>query len=291
MSARLFDYGAVSISMDIPIHPGTDLADLLPLCDELYESRDLDACALKEVDALLERIAAAVEHPHGWRVPETYTIVFLEQLAEPLRGQELLAWPPLAKLLVGEQSPRPFSAQQTADVLEHAHSYFDDDLVVVDWNSALVLEPTGNREICDILELATSQLLELRYYDGLLDKELARIYDRLERAGRELALFRSPYMKVAREAERRIVELTEFTERVDNSLKIIGDFYLARVYDGAVRRFRIGGWRASIDGKQALIAQAYGLIRAEIDARRSTVLELVVIILILTEIVLAFFRR
>jgi hypothetical protein len=90
---------------------------------------------------------------------------------------------------------------------------------------------------------------------------------------------------------RRIVELTEFTERVDNALKIIGDFYLARVYEGAVRRFRINNWRASIDGKQALVAQAYELIKGEMEARRSTFLELVVIALIFAEVALAIFRR
>src|ERR1019366_2372171 len=86
---------------------------------------------------------------------------------------------------------------------------------------------------------------------------------------------------------RRLVELSEFAERVDNTLKVIGDFYLARVYESAVRRFRIRAWQASIDAKQALLAQAYSLIRGQIDARRTTLLELVVIVLIVVEVLLA----
>jgi uncharacterized Rmd1/YagE family protein len=54
-----------------------------------------------------------------------------------------------------------------------------------------------------------------------------------------------------------------------------------------VRRFRIRSWQASIDAKQALLAQAHTLIRSEIDARRTTLLELVVIVLIVLEVLLA----
>jgi uncharacterized Rmd1/YagE family protein len=89
----------------------------------------------------------------------------------------------------------------------------------------------------------------------------------------------------------RYVEQSEFAERVDNALKVIGDFYLARVYRSAVRRFHIAEWRNSVSGKQRLLAQAYEIVRGEIESHRSTVLELVVIVLILLELVTAIFRH
>src|SRR6202012_3685722 len=106
------------------------------------------------------------------------------------------------------------------DVLKHAHSYFDDDLVVVDWNCAFVLEPSGSQDIPDILELASSQLLELRYYDELFDVELARVYRELDRAhgAHFFEVVRSPWVDIGRRAVRRLVELSEFAERVDNTL-------------------------------------------------------------------------
>ena len=42
-----------------------------------------------------------------------------------------------------------------------------------------------------------------------------------------------------------------------------------------------GSWQASVDGKQALVAQAYNLLKGEVDIRRSTLLEVVVIVLTL----------
>jgi hypothetical protein len=304
VSARLYDYGAVSISIEIAIDRGTDLASLIPICDEIYESPLVDAFARAEADAIATRVGVCIQGAHDWRGSETYTVIFLESIergegragstserATNVTADELLAWPPLAKLVVGERDPRALSAAQSNDVLKHAHSYFEDDLVLIDWNSALVLEPSGSRDIPDILEFATSQLLELRYYDQTFDRELARIYDHLAVAQKSAGLFSNRYRRVAREAQRRLMELTEFTERVDNALKIIGDFYLARVYESAVRRFRIRDWQASSEKKEALLRDAHALIRGEIEARRSTLLELVVILLIFAELATALIRR
>jgi hypothetical protein len=288
LTARLFDYGAISILFDWPIPPGSSLDDLLPLCDEIYESSVLEDLARKEVLALVARLHGAVEATHSWKGVETYTVVFVRSLLGNPGRDRITDSPVVAKLLLGEAGPKNLSLDARRDVLKHAHSYFEDDLAIIDWNSAFVLEPSGSRDIPDILEFATSQLLELRYYDGLLDLELARIYDDFDVARRRRrALFRSPYERLARVVLRRLVELTEFTERVDNALKVVGDFYLARVYQSAVRRFRIGNWQASVDGKQALVAQAYNLLKGEVDIRRSTLLEIVVIVLILLELVTA----
>ena len=87
---------------------------------------------------------------------------------------------------------------------------------------------------------------------------------------------------------RQLLEVTEFTERVENSLKVIGDFYLARVYRAAVRRFRVTAWQQSVGRKQALVGQVYALLKGEIDMRRNTLLEAAIVLLIVFEIVMAF---
>jgi hypothetical protein len=292
VSVRVFDYGALSFSFDVRVPPGSSITGMVPWCDELYDSPELDRVAREMVPGLLTRLGDAVRGRHDWNALEAYTVVYVQRLEGDPSAGEVLASPSLASLVLGEPADRRLSPSQRHDVLAHAHSYFDDDLVVVDWNCAFVLEPSGSRDIPDILELASSQLLELRYYDELFDAELASVYRELDRAhGRGFAeVVRSPWVDLGRRVVRRLVELSEFAERVDNTLKVIGDFYLARVYESAVRRFRIRAWQASIDAKQGLLAQAHSLIRGEIDARRTTLLELVVIVLILVEVILALRR-
>jgi hypothetical protein len=290
VSAHLFDYGAVSISFEFPIAPGTQLGDLVPVCDELYESPELDRLARDLVPPLLQRLGGIGRKEPSWEGIETYTVVYVRSFDENPDAAEVLASPALVSLIVGEPPARRISAGLRADVLDHAHSYFADDLVVIDWDSAFVLEPSGSRDVPDILELASTQLLELRYYDGIFDEELARVHHELER-GHAGGFLRNPWGPLGRRVTRRLVELTEFTERVDNALKVVGDFYLARVYESAVRRFHIRKWQESVDAKQALLAQAYGLVRDEIATRRSTALELVVILLIALELALALVHR
>ena len=290
-SAHVFDFGAVSILYDIAIEPGTTLEALTPLCAALYDSPELDELGQAHRIALMDRLGTSIEKPHAWSEGETYTIVFVEKLAGVSEDgpravlAELARSEAVAKLLLGETSETPLNPATRNDVLRNAFSYLVDDLVVVDWNSALVVEPSGSRIVPFVLELATSQLLEFRFYDGLLDRELARVYDQVGKARPHL--FRSPYGKLVRDVLRRFMELTEFTERVDNAIKSVGDFYLARVYLSALRRFRVPSWRESVEAKLALVARAYELMKGEVEVSRSTLLEIIVVVLILVELVTA----
>ena len=290
-SAHVFDFGAISFLYDFPIEAGTTLEALTPLCGALYDSPELDQLGQENRRELIERLGTSVSRPHEWTDGETYTIVFVEKLAgiaaEGHRASlaDLAGSEGVAKLLLGETSGAPLSPATRDDVLRHAFSYLVDDLVIVDWNSALVVEPSGSRIVPFVLELATSQLLEFRFYDGLLDRELKHVYEIVETASPRV--FRSPYGKLVRRVLRRFMELTEFTERVDNAIKSVGDFYLARVYLAAIRRFRVPDWRESVEAKLSLVGRAYDLLKGEVEVSRSQLLEVIVVVLILVEVVAA----
>ena len=87
-----------------------------------------------------------------------------------------------------------------------------------------------------------------------------------------------------------LIELSEFIERVENSLKIVGDVYLARVYEGALQELRIARWTEQVTRKQRLLQQAYSLLKGETDTGRALTLETMVVVLILFEILMAMFR-
>lgn len=289
VSARVFDHGNVSVRFELPIAPGTHLAELVPLCDELYESELLSEEARRDALALVARLGASVVRPHTWADVETYAVIYVEELEGHPTGRQVLQTDEVPKLLLGERSPRPLADAHKAEMLRHAYSYLDDDLVLIDWDSAFVLEPSGSRDLADVLELGCGQLQGMRYYDQLMDVELARIYDDVERAGRggAVQLLWSPYDRVAREVHERWLDMTEVTERVEASIKVVGDFYLARVYRGALERFRVPEWQRAVYRKQQLIAQVYALLKGQIDVRRSMLLELTIVLLIVFEIVMA----
>jgi hypothetical protein len=296
-SARLFDYGVASILYKVPIPPGADLADLVPLAEELVAqpTPELDAAARAEAGELGRAIAPAVENPHVWEGLETYQVFFVRKLEVPAPAQEVLSRAPVAELLLGETSATRLSSSERSDVLKHAFSYLEDDLAVVDWNSAFLLEPSGVGDIPDLLEFATAHLLELRYYDALLDRELGAIYREIDARHATLAaapgIFTRRYMKLQRRTAALLLEISEMTERLENAVKIIGDFYLARLYQSAVRRFRLRAWEESVLRKQELLAGVNALLADAANTRRAELLEVTIILLILWEILYAVLRR
>jgi hypothetical protein len=293
-TARVYDYGVVSVRYRIPVVAGTSLAELVPLAEELFvkPTPELDAAARREAEELVRVLAPALEKAHAWEGLESYQVFLVRRLeGGPWTADAVVEQAPLAELLLGETSATPLSAAERADVLSHRHGYLLDDLAVVHWNSAFVWEPSGVEDIPDLLELATAQLLELRFYDALLDRELHLIYDEVERRGGPvIAMVSRRYRTLQRRTAALLLELSEMVERVENAVKIVGDFYLARVYQTAVRRFRLPAWQETVLRKQRMLAEVNDLIGDAADTNRGELMELAIILLILFEVVAAFGR-
>jgi hypothetical protein len=171
-------------------------------------------------------------------------------------------------------------------------SYYDDDLTVLTWESALVVEPRADdRDVEYVLEFANAQLLELRVYDFQLDGELPTLYDRvaLVRA-RARAPFRSRFREVLAELQTHVADITETVERAENALKVTNDVYLARVYGAALDLFRAQAWRTGIERKLGILRETYAMLHSEGQAVRAELLETAIVVLILVEIVLGLLR-
>ena len=290
VAARLFDHGALSIILKVPIPPGSTLEELIPFADELYDSPAIERVGAEVVAQLRAALGPAFKDPHLWERNESYTVLLARELEGAETAAEVLAAPGLARLLLGEVKEKTLSAAERSQVLERSFSYGERDLAVVDWNAAFLWEPSGSSDIADLLEVANAQLLELRYYDDVLDKELTRVYDAIETKKGASAIIFSPYKKLMRELMLTVIELSEFIERVENSIRIVGDVYLARVYEAAVAQLRIGPWQEQVTRKLRLLNQTYELLKGEVDTARALTLEATIVLLIVFEVVMALVR-
>ena len=174
------------------------------------------------------------------------------------------------------------------DLLQCRYSYFEDDLVVLNRDNALMIEPSGSMEIADILEFANAQLLELRYYDDVVDRELASIHGAISAKG-ALSIWKiKKYEKLAAKVMNTIVELTGITEKIDTALKVTQDVYYAKIYLAALRLFRVKEWEGGIKKKLDIASHTYEMLCQGIANKRAEMLELVFVIVILLEIALLF---
>jgi hypothetical protein len=127
-------------------------------------------------------------------------------------------------------------------------------------------------------------------YDAILDAELPKMYDRVAAArSRGVALFSRRYAPLLGELQTLVADSTELMERVENSLKVTDDVYLARVYTAALEIFRGRVWRSGIDRKLAIIRETYAMLNAESQASRAEALEVAIVLLIVAELLLALF--
>lgn len=288
--ARLFDFGAVSLRLRFQLPEGMPWEALSSLALAAQTDERLTRIA-RDVSLQLERqIAPALDGAHASDVFEDYVVVAVERFVLP-DGQAFLPTQlPLdavAKLLLGERGDVTLALAEVEEATQHRASYYGDDLFVANWASALVVEPSGESMPVDVLELANAQLLELRYFDALLDRELGRLYDEVAaRRGKRLKLFRA-YGPVLRRTMALLLDLAEFVERAENALKVFGDVYPARLYAAAVDTLRIPAWERAVTRKQGLLQQVYDMLKSEVDASRDQLLELTIVLLIIGEMLLA----
>jgi len=154
-----------------------------------------------------------------------------------------------------------------------------------------VVEPAAeDTDVQYVLEFANAQLLELRFEDAVLDTEIPMVYTRIAEARRGFHPLGRRFSRLLAQLQTRVADATELVERVENSLKVTDDVFLARIYAAALEIFRGGTWRRGIDRKIAILRDTYGMLDAESQARRSEMLEVVIVLLIVIEIVLTLLR-
>ncbi len=284
--ATVFDFAAVSVAFHQPFH--LTLAQLQQLAVSLAEPAPVHAAARAAVAPLHARLLPAIRDPQ-WReeLSEEY-FVFLFAPGNPLPPPGLpvdrAAW--LASLV--QLEPGPLSAEEVAEALRLHLSYSPDDLFVPDWAAAALFDADpGCNETLQVIELANLQLLEYRNIDGRLDANLAGAYRLVHEATRQRLRFWRSYDQPLRVLGELKVEANDLFERTGNVLKLVGDQYLARVYGLVAARFHLKDWEASIQRKLEVGEGVYQVISDQASAHRTEFLELIVIVLIVLEIVLA----
>ncbi|MEW5853148.1 MAG: hypothetical protein AB2A00_30480 [Myxococcota bacterium] len=290
---RVFHTGVVSVGFWLEVPAGTALTELQTPVASLMDSRELDQTSADMVRKLVSTVGAAAKVPRAeLKVVEEYTVVLLTKLSRTVSAADLVRHPSLPALLLGEPTDSPkLSSMTRRAALKRALSFYGDDLTLIEWNGAFVYDPRGADDVADILEFATQQLVEFRYYDEYLDHYLDRMYDEVElHARKSYSLLGGRYTSLAKQLMLLRVELTEVTEKIDNSLKLVGEPFLARVYLAALERFRIHQWRVSVEEKLKVIDNLVTLIRGEISSGKTIALEAAVVILIVVEILMGLFK-
>jgi hypothetical protein len=285
VEATVFDFAATSVELEIPFSLNQE--DLLRLAGWLADPAPVIRVARAAVATLHQRLLPAIRDPE-WRedLSEEYFVFQFSPGTPPPHDPFTKtdgSW--LAELLRLETVH--LSESEIREALRLNISYSPDDLFVPDWAAAVLfdVEPACD-ETLQIIEFANLQLLEYRNIDDRLDANMAGAYRLIRQASRRRLPFWHGPERPLRVLGEFKVEANELFERTGNALKLVGDQYLARVYDLLVARFHLKEWEESIRRKLEVAEGVYKVVSDQAAGRRMEFMEIIVILLIVIEVVL-----
>ena len=287
---KLLPVGAISITVRVPFE-AEHVEELVAFHDLQFRNGSLSDEVRQLAEEVRHELAAHYIRPVAQLAEEeAYTVFCLEapmRTADgaPSRTEDWLKAHrrTVAGLLTQENEPSRLSHQESTESTDRYLSYYENDLAVIDWDAALIVDERKNfDETLHILELANLQLAELEAYDRLLD-------DALERAYRDVSAqpirgrSRSNALRELREIR---IDLERFSDELSNITKFFGDWHLARIYENVAARFHLGDWHRTIDGKLKTLADLYQLLNYDRTNRWMLSLELTIVLLFIIDLVI-----
>ncbi len=294
IAVKLYGVGSLSVVLRTPFEAAS-LRDLRPYgalrIRRGAKEETLDEFSAQIAERIQEDLVPYMHDYYDVRVdPEPYTVYCITVSEHPVRAFAGAWRRDVTALLASDARPDDISDEEVEDTWKNWLSYYQDDLVVVEWDAALVIEPTASYEdSLAVFEIANLQLLELRTYDAYLDKIIDKAYDDLEDLFRRSALLRSGGGEVKELAELRM-DLSEATFQVDNISKLWGDWFLGKVYRACTRKFELESWRHMVADKMQDLSEIYQVAQTEVEGRRMLLLEVLVVLLFVIDLLLIAFH-
>ena len=287
-SIKVFNIGAISIQLRVPFQV-EKIVDLV----DYHELEFAQGSVENEIKKLAEQVKQALEPycvqpvSHLTQI-ENYTVFCLHDLpynddCTKFQAEDWLKTNrrEIAGLLTEEANTAYLSEQEATESTGQYLTYYSHDLVVVDWDAALIVgEKESLDDIIHITEVANVQLVELSAYDRLLDGSLEKAY-------RDLAKRR---VKVSRQTHRNLreirVDLARFSDELSNITKFFGDWHLAKIYTSLSNRFHLADWYRVIREKLRTLGDLYQLLQQDWINFWMVLLEATIVLLFILDVIL-----
>ncbi|MCX8108263.1 MAG: hypothetical protein N3G20_05600 [Verrucomicrobiae bacterium] len=285
---KVLSVGAISISIRVPFVVN-QIEELISYHDLQFGEKSVAVEARELARKVQRELLPFCDKPVSELADEeAYTVFCIEAplrtpTGEPIKGEAWLRGNSarVACLLMQETDAEQLARQEIRECTGRHLSYYEYDLVVIDWDAALVVDdPAHFEEIVYVMELANVQLAELEAYDRLLDTTLEMPHHDM----RHLSWHRRA--AVLRSLRELRIELTRIRDELLNITKFFGDWHLARIYRNVSARFHLADWHKIVDDKLGSIDSYYQLLQHDQTNRWMLTLEATIVLLFIVDVVL-----
>ncbi|MBU4348256.1 hypothetical protein KJ671_01990 [Patescibacteria group bacterium] len=157
--------------------------------------------------------------------------------------------------------------------------YAKDDLTIIDWDGAFLFDPKGDfEESIDLFQLASFQLLRYRILDEDLSERIQKAY-KLIQLNEHKGFFAKFKTKEVSQAFKEIIRIRSQSisqfEALDRDIKLIGDWYSARIYDLLSKKFKLDIWANNVKRKLDTLEDIYTIVSENLGMSKIQVAEFV----------------
>jgi hypothetical protein len=172
----------------------------------------------------------------------------------------------------------PLDEEEVRTTLSSSLKYGKDDITLVDWDGAFIFDADGDfQSDIELFEIANLQLLKSRILDDELDKRLEKTLHLLGRPKRLPVLRSRDVRRVLKEiVEIRTQSILE-SEAVEHNIKLIGDWYSARLYSLTAKKFHLEEWARDIKDKLQTLEDVYTMAAENFSISYRATLEFVIL--------------
>ncbi len=288
-SARLYDEGVMSIVVRLRVNATIEELHGIEAKEISPTIRDLDSYIAERYQAVLEQVGPAVANRRGQPESESYLAYCFADVGSAPEAFMKEHEQALTRLLAGEPADYPIHESQVRKSMSNPFSYSDRDLAVFDMDRCVIID--SDRDYEDVLlicELANYQYLELRALDKWLDKWLDEAEDDVNliaRKGAGRGLKTGTLRKKLGKIQALRLDALFILENLENSSKIIGDYFLGTVYEHVCGIFNTSGWTRSVERRLDALQDIYEIVKTENSERTMLVLEIVFIVVCIIPII------
>lgn len=295
INGRIFDEGVIGVS--IRVRATLELEKLPSIETEpIYledEALTLEEHAEKHFKKLFDSIKAAItfeQYVFSGFVSERYTVYCLNSVVGDhptfIKENERL----LASILSSGDAEIDLHKSQIQDTLREGFSFTNSDTAIFDLDRCLLIDTKRDYEdVMLIIEHANFQLLELRTLDRLLDRWLDEAEHDIKivfkRGGG--AQIKSLKSKIAN-LQAIQFDAMFILENLENSSKIVGDYYLGQVYSHLCKVFNTGDWKNSIEKRLDVLQSLYEISKTDASDRNLLFAEWLMVLFFILQILQAF---
>lgn len=287
---KLLPVGAISITVRVPFAVNK-IEDLVAYHDLQFRNGSLNEEVRRLAEEVRTELAPFCIRPvQQLAEEEGYTVFCIGSALRAPDGRAISAedWlaahrREIASLLTQEPDSDHLSKQEAEESTGRYLSYYEHDLVVIDWDAALIVDQPDNfDETLYVMELANLQLAELEAYDCLLDGAVERSYrDMSQRPTRRR-------LQTIRDLRELRIDLARFSDELSNITTFFGDWHLARIYQNISARFHLADWHHTVDEKLKTLDELYQLLKHDQTNRWMLILETTIVLLFIIDLIILF---